>query len=112
MGDQFENTISIRDQTFTSSQRLIVIYNTLQVQLGVDQPINEIPQAAEKIHIDQVVQVIPEIIEQPLEQYNPKENIGATLRRSTRETKSTILSDFVVYFQESDIRVENDPKSF
>ena len=34
------------------------------------------------------------------------------MRRSTREIKSAIPSDFVVYFQESDIRVENDPKSF
>ena len=64
------------------------------------------------MHIDQVVQVIPEIIEQPVEQHNPQENVGATLRRSTRERKSAIPSDFVVYFQESDIGVENDPESF
>ena len=34
------------------------------------------------------------------------------MRRSTRERKSTIPSDFVLYLQESDIGVENDPKSF
>ena len=49
------------------------------------------------MHIDQVVQVIPEIIEQPIEQHNPHENVGATLRRSTRKRKSAIPSDFVVY---------------
>jgi len=57
--DQFHNTISVRDQPSTSSQRLIVVHNTPQVQLGVEQPINEIPQAAENMPIDQVVQVIP-----------------------------------------------------
>ena len=55
------------------------------------------------MYIDQVIQVIPEIIEQPVEQHNPQENVGATLRRSTRERKSAIPSDFVVYFQEYDI---------
>ena len=64
------------------------------------------------MHIDQFVHVIPEIIEQPVEQHNPRENVGATLRRSTRERKSVVLSYFVVYLQESDIGVENDPKSF
>ena len=34
------------------------------------------------------------------------------MRRSTRERKSTIPSDFVLYLQESDIGVENDPESF
>ena len=34
------------------------------------------------------------------------------MRRSTRERKSVVLSYFVVYLQESDIGVENVPKSF
>ena len=34
------------------------------------------------------------------------------MRRSTREIKSAFPSDFVVYLQESDIGVENDPESF
>ena len=34
------------------------------------------------------------------------------MKRSTRERKSALPSDFVVYLQESDIGVENDPKSF
>lgn len=91
---------------------MIVVHNTPQVQLGIEQPINEIPQAAENVPIDQVVQVIPEIIEQPVEQHDPKKNVSATLRRSTRERKSAIPSDFVVYLHESDIGVENDPESF
>ena len=94
---QIQNTISIRYQPSTSSQKFIVVHNIPQVQLGVEQPINEISQATENMHIDQVVQVIPEIIEQPLEQYNPKENIGATLRRSTRERKSAIPSDCCIF---------------
>ena len=60
------------------------------------------------MHIDQVVQVIPEIIEQR----DPQKNVGVTLKRSTRERKSVIPSDFVVYFQEFDIGVENDPEYF
>ena len=80
--------------------------------MGVEQPINEISQAAEDMHIDQDVQVILEIIEQLVEQHNPKKNIGATLRRSTRERKSAILSDFVVYLHQSVIGVKNDPESF
>ena len=110
--DQFQNTFFVKDRPSTSSQRLIVIHNTPQVQLGVEQPINGIPQAAKNVPIDQDVQVIPEIIEQPVEQHDPQENVGATLRRSTRERKSAIPSDFVVYLQESDIGVENDPESF
>ena len=109
--DQLQNTTSIRDQPSTSSQKLIV-RNTPEVQLGVEKPINEIPQAVENMHIDEVVQVIPHIIEQPVEQHNPQEYVGATLRRSTREIKSAISSHFVVYLQESDIAVENDPEYF
>ena len=72
---------SIRDQPSTSSKKLIVVHNTPQVQLSVEQSVNEITQATENMHIDQVFQVIPNIIEQ----HNPQENVGATLRRSTRE---------------------------
>ena len=44
---------------------------------------------------------MPEIIEQ----HDPQENVDSTLRRSTRERKSTILSDYVVYLQKSDFNV-------
>ena len=41
--------------------------------MGVVQQFNEILQTAENVHIDQVVQVIPEIIEQSVQQHDPKE---------------------------------------
>ena len=50
--DQFEYTISIRDQPSISSKKFIVVHNTPQCQLGVEKPINEIPQATENMHID------------------------------------------------------------
>ena len=90
---------------------MIFLHNTRQVQFGVEKPINEIPQVVENMHIYQVVQVIPEIIEQPIEQHNPQENVGATFKRSTRKRKPAIPSDFVVYLQEFDYGVENDPDS-
>ncbi|KAK8584070.1 hypothetical protein V6N12_068320 [Hibiscus sabdariffa] len=63
------------DQPSTSSERLFIIYNTPQAQMGVEQPINEVPQPAENTPIDKVVQENPEIIEQPVEQHNPLENV-------------------------------------
>src|SRR5688572_7626254 len=54
-GDQFQNTNSVKDRPSTSSEILIIIHNTPQVQLRVEQPINEIPQAAENVFIDQDV---------------------------------------------------------
>ena len=52
--------------------------------------------------------------EQQVEPHTSLEDNGATLRRSTRTKRSTILSDYVVYLQESDynIRAENDPEFF
>ncbi|KAL4333668.1 hypothetical protein GQ457_07G003260 [Hibiscus cannabinus] len=102
------------DQPSTSSERLVIIYNTPQAQTGVEQPINEVPQPAENTPVDQIVHENPEIIEQPVEQHGPQENVGSTLRRSTRERKSAISSDYVVYLQESDYNVgaKNDPESF
>ncbi|KAL4309169.1 hypothetical protein GQ457_01G021620 [Hibiscus cannabinus] len=110
--DLSRNSILV-DQPSTSNERLVIIYNTPQAQTGVEQPINEVPQPSENIPVDQVVQVNPEIIEQPVEQHDPQENVGSTLRRSTRERKSKISSDYVVYLQESDynIGVENDSES-
>ncbi|KAL4354134.1 hypothetical protein GQ457_06G003750 [Hibiscus cannabinus] len=107
------NSIHV-DQPSTSSERLVIIYNTPQAQTGVEQPINEVPQPAENTPVDQIVHENPEIIEQPVEQHDPQENVGSTLRRSTRERKSAISSDYVVYLQESDYNVgaENDPESF
>ncbi|RVW84093.1 Retrovirus-related Pol polyprotein from transposon TNT 1-94 [Vitis vinifera] len=52
--------------------------------------------------------------EQQVEPHTSVEDIGATLRRSTRTKRLTIPSDYVVYLQESDYNIgaENDPESF
>ena len=93
---------------------MIVIHNIPQVQLGDRKPIIEVSQIADHNPVDQVVQDWPDIVEQPVEQHDPQENVDTTLRRSTRARKTTIPSDYVVYLQESDynIRAENDPETF
>ena len=65
--------------------------------MSVEQPINKIPQTTENMHIDQVVQVIPKISEQPLEQHDLQKNVGTTLRISTRERESSIPSDCWIF---------------
>ena len=52
--------------------------------------------------------------EQQIEPHTSLEDIGATLRRSTRTKRSTIPSDYVLYLQESDYNIgtENDPEFF
>ena len=82
--------------------------------MGIEQPIIEVPQAVDNILIDKVILEIPERIEQPIEQHNLKENDDSTLRRFTRERKSTIPSNYVVYLQESNFNVGaiNDPETF
>ena len=54
--DYLRNTVSENDhsenQPSTSSDRLIVVHNTPQVQIGVEQPIIEIPQVADNILVD------------------------------------------------------------
>ncbi|RVW82846.1 Retrovirus-related Pol polyprotein from transposon TNT 1-94 [Vitis vinifera] len=81
---------------------------------GDRQPIIEAPQIANDNLVDQVVQDSPEIVEQPIEQRDPQENVDSILRRSTRVRKPAILSDYVVYLQELDydIGAENDPEMF
>ena len=93
---------------------MIVIHNVPQVQPGDRQPIIEVPQTTDDNPIDQVVQNLLEIVEQPVEQHDHQENVNTTLRRSTRARKTTIPSDYVVYLQEYDynIGVENDPETF
>ena len=57
--DQTRNIVSEKDhsesQPSTSSDRLVIIYSTPQVQTGVEQPIIEVPQAVDDIPIDQIV---------------------------------------------------------
>uniref|UniRef100_A0A2N9I7X4 Integrase catalytic domain-containing protein n=1 Tax=Fagus sylvatica TaxID=28930 RepID=A0A2N9I7X4_FAGSY len=116
--DQTRNIVSENDhsesQPSTSSDRLGIVYSTPQVQTGVEQPIIEVPQAADDIPVDQVVQALPRTFEQQVEPYTSQEYDGTTLRRSTRPKKSAIPDDYVVYLQESDYNIgaENDPKSF
>ena len=112
--DQSQNIVSVRDQPSTSSDRLFSIHNTPQAQMGVEQPIIEVPQSADNILVDQVVQEMLEIIEQSVEQHDPQENVDSTLRRSTRERKLAIPRDYGVYLQESDndIGTENDYETF
>ncbi|KAL6311037.1 hypothetical protein AAG906_015922 [Vitis piasezkii] len=51
---------------------------------------------------------------QQVEPHTSLEDIGATLRRSTRTKRSAIPNDYVVYLQECDYNIgaENDPESF
>ena len=69
--DQTRNIVSKKDhlesQPSTSSDRLIIVPNTPQVQTGVEQPIVEVPQVADNIPVDQVVQELPITFEQPVE---------------------------------------------
>ncbi|KAL4361061.1 hypothetical protein GQ457_04G024470 [Hibiscus cannabinus] len=113
-GSDLSQNFILVDQPSTSSEILVIIYNTPQAQTGVEQPINEVSQPAKNTTVDQVVHENLEITEQPVEQHDPQENVGSTLRRSSRERKSAISSDYVVYLLESDYNIgaENDPESF
>jgi hypothetical protein len=61
--DQTRNIVSENDhsesQPSSSSDKLNIVYNTPQVQTDVEQPIIEVPQIADDILIDQVVQELP-----------------------------------------------------
>ncbi|WKA00618.1 hypothetical protein VitviT2T_018956 [Vitis vinifera] len=122
--DQFRNIVSDIDHTesqpSTSSDRLFIIHNTPQVQSGVErtitevQPVVEVPQAVDNIPVDQVDQEFPDTSGQQVEPHTSLEDIGATLRRSTRTKRSAIPNDYVVYLQECDYNIgaENDSESF
>jgi hypothetical protein len=116
--DQTRNIVSEKDhsesQPSTPSDRLVIVHSTPQVQTGVEQPIVEVPQAADGIPVDQVVQEFPGTFEQQVEPHTSQEDGGTTLRRSTRPKISAIPDDYVVYLQESDYNIgaENDPESF
>ena len=109
--DQFQNIVSKKDhfdiQPSISSSKMIVIYNTPQVQIGVEQPTIKVQRAAndnQKISqavddnlVDPIIQELLENVEQPVEQHAPQENVDASLRRFTRTRKSTIPSDYIMY---------------
>ena len=65
--DQSHSIVSKRNQPSTSSDRLVIIHNTPQVQTSVEQPIIEVPQVDDNNPVDQVVQEMLEIIEQSVE---------------------------------------------
>ena len=103
--DQSQDLVSMRDQPSTSSDRLVAIYNAFQVQPDVEQRIIEDPQVVDDFSVDEAILDIPEINEQLVEQHNPLKNVDSTLIRSTKERKSAIPSDYVVYLQEFDFTV-------
>ena len=78
----------MRDQPFTSSERLVIIHNTPHVQISVEQPIIQVPQIVDNIPVDEIVLEMLEINEQPVEQHDPQENADSILKRSTKERKS------------------------
>ena len=116
--NQFQDTGSNKSQIdaepSTSSDRLIVIQSTPQDQMGIRQSVIEVPQAANNNLVNKDAQEFPEIVEQMGEQHDPPEYVEPTLRKSTRERRSAIPSNYVVYLQESDYNIgaENDPETF
>jgi len=101
-------------QPSISSDRLVVIH-VPQVQVGVRQPIVEVPLVVEDDHVDQVVNEEQQAnVEQLVEQQVPQQDNETTLRRSTRVKMSVILSDYQVYLQEPNYNIgaENDPETF
>ncbi|KAA8517333.1 hypothetical protein F0562_017618 [Nyssa sinensis] len=98
--DQTRNIVSEKDhsksQPSTSSDRLVIVYNTPQVQTGVEQPIVEVSQAADDIPADHVVQELPRTFKQRFEPHTSQEYDATTLKRSIRPKRSTILDDYVV----------------
>jgi hypothetical protein len=66
--NQIRNIVFEKDhsesQPSTPSDRLVIVHSTTQLQTGVEQPIVEVPQAADDIPVDQVVQEFPRTFEQ------------------------------------------------
>ena len=114
--DRFKDLISIHNHIETqlsmSYNRLVIVHNTPQVPISVEQPIIEVPQVAENLPDDQQVHKLPHNLEKIVQPQAPQREDGPTLRRSTRERKSAILCDYIVYLQETDIGAENDPETF
>ena len=89
----------------TSSDRLVSIHNTPQVQLGVEQLITEVPHVADNDPGDQITQELPKTVEQPVEQHTPQEDVAPILKRSTKITRSAMPSNYIVYLQEFNYNV-------
>jgi hypothetical protein len=86
----------------TSSDQLIVIHSTPQVQTGIRQPINEVPRAADNNLVNEDVQSFLKLL--------------SIYKESLLEKVSRvyIASDYMIYLLESDynISAESDPKTF
>jgi len=82
--------------------------------MSIRQPIIEVPQTGNDNLVNKDVQEFSKVVEQMVEQHDPPENVEPTLRKSTREKKSAIPSNYVVYLQETDYNIgtENDPETF
>ena len=84
---------SEKEQSFTSSERLVIIQNIPRVQMGVVRPISEDQHTIVSIFVDHVFHEVPDMVEQPARQHDPHGNDKLTLRRSS------ILDDYIVYLQ-------------
>ena len=73
--DRFRDLILVHDhietQTSMSYDRLVIIHNTPQVPISVEQLIIEFPQVAENLPEDQQVQELPHNLEQIVEPQAP-----------------------------------------
>ncbi|KAG8369445.1 hypothetical protein BUALT_Bualt14G0014500 [Buddleja alternifolia] len=102
--DQSQNIISEKDhmdiQPPTSSDRLIVIYNTPQVQMDVEQPIVEVPQFADNDMVDPVVQELPEASEQPVNQHTSHEDVASKSPDRTNEVTGVYAEQCVTLAKE------------
>ncbi|KAL3520292.1 hypothetical protein ACH5RR_018441 [Cinchona calisaya] len=74
---QFVTEYSVPQSSTSSHGWTIVILHTPQDQVRVEQPVFETPQTADNDLVD-LVQQIPEIVEQPVEQHIPQDNVGTT----------------------------------
>ena len=114
--DRFRDLIPVHDhietQPSTSYDRLVIVHNTPQVPISIEQSIIEVPQVAENLPEDQQVQELPHNLEQKVEPQDFQGEDGPTLRLSTRERKLGIPSDYIVYLQETDSGAENDLETF
>ena len=61
----------IETQPSMSYDRLVIVHNTHQVPISVEQPIIEVPQVAENLPEDQQVQELPHNLEQIVELQAP-----------------------------------------
>ena len=113
LGVRSESDYSISQSSISSHGRTIIVHHAPQVQVRVEQPVSEPPQAVVDDLVDPVQQM-PEIVEELVEQHAPQEDIGATLRRSTKVRQSAIPDDYIVYLQECEYNVgaKNDPKTY